>query len=117
LQVRAIDPTRFVSSAIPGVRDADEKSMEALDVPGYNYSPHRYGPDHQKWPARTMVGTESFPQSSFEMWDHIWNSSWVVGDFIWTAIDCERARTPPPPRCFAALAPLHAWTRSGAQLV
>merc|ERR1719253_2148240 len=34
-----------------------------------------------------MVGTESFPMRSFEMWDNVWNHSWVIGDFIWTAID------------------------------
>ena len=67
----------------------------ALDVGGYNYSPHRYDVDHAKYPDRVMVGTESFPTSSFEMWDHIWNSSWVVGDFIWTSIDCKRTSNPP----------------------
>jgi hypothetical protein len=85
--VRAIDPTRYVTSAIPMVKDADEPDYAALDVGGYNYSPHRYDVDHAKYPDRVMVGTESFPTSSFEMWDHIWNSSWVVGDFIWTSID------------------------------
>ena len=87
-QVRAIDPTRFVTSAIPGVRDADEPDYAALDgehdrfqatvlaglrfhtptpavvVGGYNYSPNRYDMDHAKYPERVMVGTESFPQSS-----------------------------------------------------
>lgn len=85
--VRAIDPTRYVTSAIPMVKDADEPDYAALDVGGYNYSPRRYDVDHAKYPDRVMVGTESFPTSSFEMWDHIWNSSWVVGDFIWTSID------------------------------
>ena len=86
-EVRAIDPTRFVTSAIPMVKDKDEPDFGALDVSGYNYSPKRYDTDHEKYPDRVMVGTESFPTSSFEMWDHIWNSSWVVGDFIWTSID------------------------------
>jgi beta-galactosidase len=81
-EVRSIDPTRFVTSAIPMVKDADEPDFAALDVSGYNYSPNRYDADHAKYPDRVMVGTESFPTSSFEMWDHIWNSSWVVGDFM-----------------------------------
>ena len=25
--------------------------------------------------------------ASFEMWDNFQNHSWVIGDFIWTAID------------------------------
>ena len=66
--VRAIDPTRYVTSAIPMVKDADEPDYAALDVGGYNYSPKRYDVDHAKYPQRVMVGTESFPTSSFEMW-------------------------------------------------
>ena len=85
--VRAIDPTRYVTSAIPSVEQGDEPDFAALDVGGYNYSPGRYGSDHAQYPDRVMVGTESLPTSSFEMWDHVWNSSWVVGDFIWTSID------------------------------
>ena len=44
-------------------------------------------PDHATFPARVMVGTESFPESSFQMYDQFTNHSWVIGDFIWTAID------------------------------
>lgn len=50
------------------VKDQDEAALSALDVGGYNYSPNRYDVDHAKYPDRVMVGTESFPQSSFEMW-------------------------------------------------
>ena len=50
------------------VKDKDEPALSALDVGGYNYSPNRYDVDHAKYPDRVMVGTESFPQSSFEMW-------------------------------------------------
>ena len=34
-----------------------------------------------------MVGTESFPYDSFQMWAQYTNHSFVMGDFIWTAID------------------------------
>jgi hypothetical protein len=30
-----------------------------------------------------MLGTESFPGSSFDMWDQVLNDTWVLGDFIW----------------------------------
>ena len=76
------------------VKDADEPDFSALDVSGYNYSPNRYSVDHAKYPDRVIVGTESFPTSSFELWDHVWNSSWVVGDFIWTSIDVKRPANP-----------------------
>ena len=34
-----------------------------------------------------MVGTESFPNQSFQNWRAVESDSWVIGDFIWTAID------------------------------
>eukprot|EP01050_Picozoa_sp_SAG11_P006102 SAG11_NODE_460_length_9258_cov_3.010698_3_plen_118_part_00 len=53
-----------------GVSDVDDPFFAALDVGGYNYSPRRYVSDHHRFPKRIMVGTESFPLSSFEMWDN-----------------------------------------------
>lgn len=85
--VRSLDPAgRPVTSAVPMVGDKDEPYLEALDVGGYNYSPNRYEVDHGNFPNRVMVGTESFPKSSYEMWSHYTSNSWVIGDFIWTAI-------------------------------
>jgi beta-galactosidase len=34
-----------------------------------------------------MVGTESFPKEVFQNWAAIEASPWVIGDFVWTAID------------------------------
>eukprot|EP00038_Savillea_parva_P004811 m.142421 g.142421 ORF g.142421 m.142421 type:complete len:233 (+) comp11586_c1_seq2:1172-1870(+) len=86
--VRSLDPSdRAVTSAVPMVKDKDDGFIAALDVGGYNYSPNRYVSDHERFPERIMVGTESFPMSSFEMWAAYTNYSWVMGDFIWTAID------------------------------
>ena len=71
---------------------------------GYNYSPQRYVSDHKRVPSRVMVGTESFPKDSFQMFDLVWSNPWVIGgenirgcgpsffhlcraDFIWTSYD------------------------------
>ena len=78
---------RAITSAYPFVQDDADEYFSALDVAGYNYSPNRYQSDHLRKPDRIIVGTESFPTSSFEMWSQVWNSSWVIGDFIWTNID------------------------------
>lgn len=86
-RTRLLDPTRPVTSAVPGVADSDDPFFAALDVAGYNYSPNRYESDHTRFPDRVMVGTESFPKNSFQMWDQYTSHSWVLGDFIWTAID------------------------------
>ncbi len=39
------------------------------------------------YPERVMVGTESFPNQAFENWQVVESNSWVIGDFVWTAID------------------------------
>ena len=81
--VRAIDPTRPVTSAVPGVNDADDDYFAPLDVAGYNYSPERYEPDHERFPDRVIVATESFPLQSLDYWRGVWAHSYVIGDFIW----------------------------------
>lgn len=47
----------------------------------------RYASDHERVPGRVIVATESFPAQSLLYWEGVWNYSWVIGDFIWTAID------------------------------
>ncbi|EOD21020.1 hypothetical protein EMIHUDRAFT_208126 [Emiliania huxleyi CCMP1516] len=34
-----------------------------------------------------MVATESYPQQSFESWQAVWENEWLIGDFVWTAMD------------------------------
>ena len=34
-----------------------------------------------------MVGTESYPNATAAVWSDVESAEWVVGDFIWTAID------------------------------
>ena len=94
--VRSLDvgSGRAVTAAYPGVPQdpkgaatSSDPFFAPLDVAGYNYSPDNYWPDHQRLPDRVIVGTESFATSSFQMWSSVWNNSWIVGDFIWTAMD------------------------------
>ena len=80
---------RGITSAVPYV-SADQwcdDFFEPLDVAGYNYSPDKYVDDHARLPDRVMVGTESYPRESFHVWESVWNNSWVIGDFVWTAMD------------------------------
>eukprot|EP00051_Salpingoeca_urceolata_P020621 m.311632 g.311632 ORF g.311632 m.311632 type:complete len:1102 (-) comp19654_c1_seq4:111-3416(-) len=86
--VHALDSTgRAVTSAIPGMSSRDDEYCEALDVCGYNYSPSQQVADHQTHPDRIIVGTETFPKRSYSNWEIALNHDWVLGDFIWTAID------------------------------
>ena len=86
--MRARDPSgRPVTSAYPGVDDHADPFFAPLDIAGYNYSPQKYEPDHARVPSRVMVATESFPKDSYGYWQGVWQHEWVVGDFIWTALD------------------------------
>jgi beta-galactosidase len=91
-EVHRLDPTRPVTEAICSLWDRRPWSATAiafsfLDIGGYNYQWRQYVPDHEKFPSRIMVGTESFPREAFENWQAVLTNSWVIGDFVWTAWD------------------------------
>lgn len=60
---------------------------ESLDVVGYNYLYPRYEWDHQRFPRRVIVGTETYPQHAYDTWQATQHLQYVIGDFVWTAID------------------------------
>jgi beta-galactosidase len=89
-----LDPTRPVTAAIcaawdhPGQTWQDiQPAFMYLDVGGYNYQFSEYENDHAKFPQRVMMGTESFPNQAFQNWQAVEKNSYVLGDFVWTAID------------------------------
>jgi beta-galactosidase len=90
--VRSVDPTRPVISAICGSwmgkdwHDTDA-TFAALDVGGYNYQWKQYQPDHDCFPERMMIGTESFPLEALENWSQVEAHPYVLGDFVWTSLD------------------------------
>jgi beta-galactosidase len=91
-EVRRMDSTRPVTEAVCALWDGRPWSATAtaftfLDVGGYNYEWRQYVPDHNKFPSRIMVGTESFPNELFENWQSVLKNPWVIGDFVWTAWD------------------------------
>jgi len=91
-EVHRLDPTRPVTEAICALWDgrpwsATETAFSFLDVGGYNYQWRQYVPDHEKFPSRIMVGTESYPRDAFDNWQAVLTNSWVLGDFVWTAWD------------------------------
>jgi beta-galactosidase len=92
--VHRLDPTRKVTAAIcepydhPNQKWADmQPAFTYLDVAGYNYRRDQYENDHAKYPDRVMVGTESYPCEVYQYWSAVEKSSWVIGDFVWTAMD------------------------------
>ena len=91
-EVHRLDSTRPVTEAICAPWDgrpwsATVTAFSFLDVGGYNYQAGQYERDHQQFPNRIIVGTESFPRDFAQYWNGVEKHSYVLGDFVWTAMD------------------------------
>ncbi len=92
--VKSLDTVRPVTMAVPGPYDHNLPQWQAndpcflhLDVGGYNYQWQQYELDHKRFPQRIMMGTESFPFEAYDSWRYAEKLSYVLGDFVWTAVD------------------------------
>ncbi len=93
-EIKKLDTTRAVTESIchfwdnPGMTWPDaQPAFELLDVSGYNYEWGRYEEDHQDYPDRVMYGSETFPLDAWENWNKALQHPWVIGGFVWTAMD------------------------------
>jgi beta-galactosidase len=93
-EIKLLDDTRPVTEAIchfwdhPGYKwDTTAAAFALLDVGGYNYQWKEYEPDHKKFPQRIMMGTESVPKEAFDHWKLVEKYPYIIGDFVWTAMD------------------------------
>jgi len=95
-EIRRLDPTRAVTEAFndfgwrrgQGSRWHEiPEHMALLDVIGYNYMYQRYEEDHERYPERVMVGTETNPPLALENYEIMMKHPYVIGYFVWTAID------------------------------
>ena len=86
-EVRAQDPTRPVTEATNPDADKLDPLLAHLDVAGYNYQAGRFAADEQKHPGRVFAQTESFPADCFNSWMISQDHPYVIGDFVWTALD------------------------------
>ncbi|WP_045689494.1 glycoside hydrolase family 2 TIM barrel-domain containing protein [Hymenobacter sp. AT01-02] len=92
--VRKLDATRPITAAVNGLGPDKDPYFAVLDVAGYNYATagdhHQadiYGQDHARLPKRIMYGSESYPLEAFGSWMAVRDKPYVVGDFVWTAVD------------------------------
>ena len=84
------DPTRPVTSAMTTWGEGwavFDSLMAAHDVCGYNYQLHESEKDHQRVPSRIILQTESYPREAFKNWNAVQSQDYVIGDFVWTALD------------------------------
>ncbi len=88
--IKEIDDTRPVTSAMT-TWDNDweifDPLMAAHDVCGYNYQLFRASSDHERVPSRIILNTESYPRNAFSIWERVVENKYIIGDFVWTAID------------------------------
>jgi beta-galactosidase len=86
-RVKALDPTRPVTQAINNDQPLSTNQAAALDIVGYNYHAELFTRDHEKLPEKVMYTAESLPKDIFRYWREVETKPWVVGDFVWTAVD------------------------------
>ena len=88
--IKKIDADRPITSAIVD-NGKDWSKFDTLmavhDVAGYNYHLHSAPQDHQRDPSRIIVQTESYPKDAFANWKLVEDNNYVIGDFVWTAMD------------------------------
>ncbi len=89
-RVRSLDATRPVTEAFPGATytPSIDAVMAELDVSGYNYNiKQNQAKDHERVPNRIMMTTESVPSAAFDNWKVTHEHPYVLGEFVWTAMD------------------------------
>ena len=92
--IKTMDETRPFTNAVcefwdnPGWEwERTAPAFEILDIGGYNYQFLRYEGDHEKFPERIMMGTESVPKDAYGNWEMVEKHPYVIGDFVWTGMD------------------------------
>ncbi len=63
------------------------RAFENIEIAGYNYEWRHYEADHDSFPDRIIYGSESFPKEMAENWNLVEKHPYILGDFVWTAID------------------------------
>jgi len=88
--VHQYDPLRPVTSAVVawGTEWSKFDPLFAVqDIAGYNYQLNNAPVDHERVPSRVVVQTESYPRDAFANWKLVQQHSFIIGDFVWTAMD------------------------------
>lgn len=89
-QVKRWDGSRPITSAL-AAWDKDWEIYDPLasaqDIVGYNYMIQKAESDHERVPQRVMWQTESYPRDAYRNWKGCERHPYIVGDFVWTAID------------------------------
>ncbi|WP_346861193.1 glycoside hydrolase family 2 TIM barrel-domain containing protein [uncultured Draconibacterium sp.] len=93
-EIRKYDNSRPVTAGVNKYWNKDRSAMLPLDnalvnldISGYNYMWRFFEEEHEKWPGRVMYSSESVATEAAQNWDKVKELPYVIGDFIWTAMD------------------------------
>ncbi len=93
-EVLKYDTTRAITAGVNNQWDKERKNRVpidnaflSLDVAGYNYMWPLYERDHGRFAKRVMFGSESVATEAVANWNKVEKLPYVIGDFIWTAMD------------------------------
>ena len=91
-RIRGLDPTRPVTAGVNGLGKTGDWSQldplfAAFDVAGYNYELQHHVADHARLPARVIMAAESYQTEAFANWVAMTDHPYVIGDFVWSALD------------------------------
>ena len=79
-----------MGDAISSHRITSERIEEiygGMDVCGMNYMAGRYESDHELYPNRIIVGSETYPSDIVRLWSLVTKLPHVIGDMTWTGYD------------------------------
>lgn len=91
-RIRTMDD-RPITAAIAGWNlannswDSVNPVFDNLDVAGINYTQRIYRDQHTRFPNRIILSTETYPRDAFLHWSLTADNPYVLGEFIWTAMD------------------------------
>jgi beta-galactosidase len=91
-RIRELDSTRPITAGLNGAGPQAgwteiDPVFATLDIAGYNYELHRHADDHARLPSRVLLATESYQSEAFQNWVATNDHPYVIGDFVWSALD------------------------------
>lgn len=93
-EVLKYDTTRPITAGVNKYWNKERTAMIPLDnafyhldIAGYNYMWRFYEEEAARFPERIMYGSESVAMEAAQNWDKVEKYNYVLGDFVWTAVD------------------------------
>lgn len=71
----------------PLMSESINEFVEGMDIAGYNYLTGRHEMEHELYPNRIVLGTETFPSDISNLWKIVTENNHVIGDMTWTGYD------------------------------